>query len=246
MRDDRLYNDADLAQFYDLDNDWSDDLSFCRQLAQGCGSVLDLGCGTGRFAADIAASVERVVGADPARPMLDIARNRPGGERVQWVEADAKTMRLGVVFDLVVLTGHVFQVFLTRADRLAVLKTIAAHLAPEGRFVFDSRNPALAEWREWTPALSQREIDHPRLGTVASWNDVRCDERSGIVTYETFYRTADGHIFQAASDLAFASPAEIAELAEEAGLVVERWLGDWHGAPCDEGSPEIIPIGRLG
>lgn len=246
MREDRLYNDADLAQFYDLDNEWSDDLSFCRQLAEGCRSVLDLGCGTGRFAADIAATVERVVGADPAPPMLDIARQRPGGERVRWVEADARQMRLGSVFDLVVLTGHVFQVFLTRQDRLAVLKTIAAHLSPVGRFVFDSRNPALAEWREWTPALSQRDIDHPILGTVASWNDVRCDEESGIVTYETFYRAADGRTWQAASGLAFASRMEIAELMGEAGLVVDRWLGDWHGAPCDETSPEIIPIGRLG
>ncbi|CAN7540675.1 methyltransferase domain-containing protein [Rhizobium sp. LjRoot30] len=246
MRDDRLYNDAGLAQFYDLDNDWSDDLSFCRRLAEGCRSVLDLGCGTGRFAAEIATTVECVVGADPARPMLDIARQRPGGERVRWVEADARAMRLGSTFDLVVLTGHAFQVFLTRADRLAVLKTIAAHLAPEGRFVFDSRNPLLAEWREWTPALSQRDIEHPHLGTVASWNDVRCDEQSGIVTYQTFYRAAGGQTWQAASDLAFASQAEIAELAKEAELVVERWLGDWHGASCDDTSPEIIPIGRLG
>jgi len=38
--------------------------------------------------------------------------------------------RLGRRFDLVVLTGHAFQVFLTDDDQRAVLSTIAEHLAP--------------------------------------------------------------------------------------------------------------------
>lgn len=245
MQDDRLYNDADLAQFYDLENGWADDTRFCLALAREAGSVLDLGCGTGLLAAEIAKAGTPVVGVDPARPMLDIARGRPGGNSVRWVEADACTVRLGERFDLVVLTGHAFQVFLTSKDRRAVLTTIAAHLSPAGRFIFDSRNPDVEEWREWTPAQSRRLVEHPVEGTVKAWNDVRRDERTGIVTYDTVYEMArNGQVFSASSQLDFPAKAEIERLIREAGLAVERWMGDWRGRALEPGAPEIIPVGR--
>lgn len=242
--EDRLYRDADLTRYYDIENGWADDTAYCREMARGCGSVLDLGCGTGLLAAGMAQDGAKVTGVDPAMPMLDIARHRPGGEWVNWVTADARDVRLGEAYDLVVMTGHAFQVFLTRQDRLAVLRTIAAHLAPEGRFIFDSRNPALEEWREWTPEESGRTVTLPE-GDVYAWNDVSRDEASGIVTYETHYRRADGVVDFAESRLAFASKEEIEALIAEAGLAVERWLGDWRGAEWQAGSKEIIPIGRL-
>jgi SAM-dependent methyltransferase len=49
-----LYGDPDLARFYDLENGWAADLDYCRDLARVCSSVLDLGCGTGLFAAAMA------------------------------------------------------------------------------------------------------------------------------------------------------------------------------------------------
>jgi hypothetical protein len=84
---------------------------------------------------------------------------------------DARTVRLNRRFDLVLLTGHAFQVFLTPDDQAAALTTIATHLAPNGRFIFDSRNPAAEAWKRWTPDQSQRVIEHSRVGRVAAWND---------------------------------------------------------------------------
>lgn len=241
MAADRLYDDPDLARFYDLENGWAEDLDHCRTAAEGCASVLDLGCGTGLFAASLAG--RDVVGVDPAAAMLDIAARRPGGERVRWIRGDARTVRLGRRFDLVVLTGHAFQVFLTDQDRAAVLGTIAAHLAPEGRFIFDSRNPEFRQWRAWTPANSKRHIEHPEAGRVVAWNDVSCDPDTGIVTYGTFYELADGRLLSSQSKIAFPSQERIASLIDAAGLTVERWLGDWSGTPFSSDSPEVIPVG---
>jgi len=241
---DRLYGDPDLAQFYDLENGWAEDLDYCRTLAEGCGSVLDLGCGTGLFAASMAEQAGRVVvGVDPAAAMLDIAAKRPGGERVQWIRHDARTVRLDRRFDLVVLTGHAFQVFLTDEDRAAVLRTIAAHLAPTGRFIFDSRNPEFGQWRAWTSANSKRHIEHPALGRVLAWNDASCDPVTGIVTYGTYYELADGRLYSSQSKIAFPPQERLASLIDAAGLTVERWLGDWSGTPFSLASSEIIPIG---
>ncbi|HVK90709.1 MAG TPA: class I SAM-dependent methyltransferase, partial [Mycoplana sp.] len=109
---DRLFDDADLADFYDLENGWGADLDFCAGLAAQANSVLDLGCGTGELAIALGEG-RRVVGVDPATAMLDIARTKSGAERVRFIEADARTLRLGEHFDLIVMTGHAFQVFLT-------------------------------------------------------------------------------------------------------------------------------------
>ncbi|MDQ0469323.1 class I SAM-dependent methyltransferase [Labrys wisconsinensis] len=242
--DDRLYADPALVDFYDLDNGWRADFDFCATLAAGAGSVLDLGCGTGELAAALAPG-RHVAGVDPAAAMLEAARRRPGGERVRWIEADARTVRLGHRFDRVILTGHAFQVFLTTADQRAVLRTIAEHLAPDGRFVFDSRNPQARAWLEWVPGESHRRLDHPALGPVEAWNDAVHDAATGIVTYETHYRLLrDGRHLCAASRIRFTPQADLAALLDEAGLVVETWLGDWHGGACGPSSPDFIPIGR--
>ena len=243
MDDDRLYTDAALVAFYDAENDGDADRSFCAGLARGVGAVLDLGCGTGAFLAGLGTPVR--VGVDPAAAMLEVARTRPGAEGAAWVEADARTLRLGRQFDLIVLTGHAFQVFLTDDDQRAALATVVAHLAPDGRFVFDSRNPAVREWEQWQPHNSRRWVDHPAYGRVEAWNSAAHDDASGIVTYETCYRLGDGRTLSAQSRIRFTSKDELERRIAEAGLRVERWLGDWHGAPAGEASPEFIPLGGL-
>jgi len=241
---DELYENPELVQFYDLQNGWGPDNAFCAALAANCTSMLDLGCGTGRLAAALHEGRD-VYGVDPAGAMLEVARAREGGQSVTWVEADARTVRLSRRFDLVVLTGHAFQVFLTDQEQLAVCQTIAAHLAPGGTFVFDSRNPAREEWREWVPETSQDTFPHQGLGQITAWNNVSFDPGTEIATYETFYRAPDGRSWQAASRIRFASRSAISARLAEAGLAATRWLGDWQGGPWTEASREIIPVGGL-
>ncbi|MDX3925485.1 MAG: methyltransferase domain-containing protein [Shinella sp.] len=241
--DDPLYRDPELADFYDLENGWAADLEFCRTLAKDARSVLDLGCGTGELAVALAEGRD-VVGVDPARAMLDIARGKPAGRGVDWVEADARTVQLARRFDLILLTGHAFQVFLTGEDRRAVLQTIAAHLAPGGRFILDTRNPQAQEWLEWVPGASDRLIEHPRFGTVKAWNDMTHDPATGIVTYETVYEiTTSGKRLSASARIAFPEKAELEALITEAGLTIERWMGDWQGNDFTEDAREMIPVG---
>jgi SAM-dependent methyltransferase len=242
---DRLYNDPALVRFYDLENAGGADIDCCRRLAADAGSVLDLGCGTGVLAASLGATRE-VVGVDPAGAMLHVARARAGGGRVTWIEADARGVRLGRRFDLVVLTGHAFQVFLTDEDQRAVLTTIAAHLAPDGRFIFDARNPLVEEWREWTPQASRRRFEDPELGTIKAWNDVTHDPKTGIVTYKTHYLAlASRQQWSASSQIRFTGRESLQRRLDEAGLAADQWLGDWSAAPYAAASPEIIPVGRL-
>ena len=216
-------------------------------LAKGRRAILDLGCGTGMLAAALAQRADcLVVAVDPAAAMLALAKQRYEGASVSWVLGDARTVRLSRRFDLVLLTGHAFQVLLTPDDQAAALTTIAAHLAPDGRFIFDSRNPAAEAWKRWTPDQSRRFIEHPRVGRVAAWNDMSQDPASGIVTYRTYYQIiAEGRIHSSQSQIAFPSREQLSLLIEKAGLEVERWMSDGSGAPRSPQAAEIIPLGRL-
>jgi SAM-dependent methyltransferase len=176
--------------------------------------------------------------------MLAVARQRPGGDLVSWICSDAASLDLGEQFDLIVMTGHAFQTLLSDDEANAVLAAIARHLAPEGRFLFDSRNPARAEWRDWTKAASERTLDHPQFGRCRAWNDVAHDAETGIVTYETCYAPEDGPVLSSLARIRFINRDHLADLVAKAGLAVEQWLGDWSGAPFDAQSKEIIPFGK--
>jgi hypothetical protein len=96
------------------------------------------------------------------------------------------------------------------------------------------------------PGTARNVIEHPRVGRVAAWNDVSQDPASGIVTYRTYYQSiADGRARSSQSQIAFPSREQLSLLIEEAGLEVERWTGDWSGAPWRPQAAGIIPLGRL-
>lgn len=246
MSDNALYDDPDLAQFYDLANeDRMASFSYCLDLATNAQSVLDLGCGTGAFATKLATN-KSITGVDPARGMLDIARNRPNGDGVNWVEADAKTLRLDQRFDLILLTGHTFQVFLNARDQKAILATIKAHLTPAGKFIFDTRNPAFDAPKSRTKNARPHLLDHPKFGPVEVWNASTYDEETQILSYENSYRVqATGKIFAATAQIRYTAKNQLAAMIATSGLKVDQWLGDWDGQPFHPGAREIIPIGGL-
>ncbi len=240
---DALYNDPALARFYDWDCPWTPDHDWFASLVQG--SVLDLGCGTGMFAAEMAMRGHPVTGVDPARPMLDIARAREGGRQVTWVEADARRLDLGVRFETVLMIGHAFQTLLTPDGRALVLATIARHLAPGGRFFFDSRNPEAREWESWGEVDTRKTRSHPQFGRVERWNTAHWEAVRAVVAYETHYLLPSGDAVFARSKISFPSFGVLETEIMAAGLQVQRWAGDPLGGPLQSGCPDLIPVGGL-
>lgn len=226
-----------LAELYDVDGGWSDDRRFYRDLAgQVPRSILDLGCGTGLICDAYAAAGHRVTGVDPARAMLDVARQKPHGHLVEWVECSAEDFHSEKKFDLIIMTGHTFQVFLDRAQVSALFGVVRTHLAEAGRFVFETRNPAL-DWKErWHGGVATL-----RLGarTVLQKRDVT-SAKADRVAFETSY-TMDNSTLVSKSELAFWTRAEIEQLLAESGLGVLEVYGDWDHSPFDaQSSDEMI------
>jgi len=184
-----------LAGIYDaLDPDRRDlGVYVCVAEEFGARRVLDVGCGTGTFALLLAAAGIDVTGVDPAAGSLDVARAKPGAERVRWIHGTAATLPQMQV-DLATMTGNVAQAVVDHADWEATLRGVYEALRPGGRLVFETRDPARRQWDEWNGAASLTTTDIPGVGTVESWHDV-VGVRGALVTLRaTYVFTSDGAV----------------------------------------------------
>ncbi len=230
-----------LAAIYDTESGWSADRGFYLALpGLSPERILDLGCGTGLLATAYAARGHAVTGVDPAPAMLAVARAWPHGDRVEWVEATAQTYPSSTRFDLVIMTGHAFQVLLTAEDVRAACLTMREHLAPAGRVVFETRNPAV-DWQAiWDGWEERREADG-----VAVAVSYRCAPIVGQrLRFETHYAFPDERLVST-SELLFLSREEIEAHLSAVGLQMESVQGEWDGSPFDpERSHEMIFTAR--
>jgi 2-polyprenyl-3-methyl-5-hydroxy-6-metoxy-1,4-benzoquinol methylase len=229
------YTHPRLVALYDLGSGWSPDREFyLAQAGDAPISILDLGCGTGLIADACAARGHDVTGVDPAAAMLDVARRKPNGAKIDWVCATAEAFRSPKRFDLIIMTGHAFQVLLDDADIAAAFATMREHAKPNARIVFESRNPAI-DWRnDWDRDLV---IDR-KTGATAARRFLAMD--GGRMTFEWRYHFPDETLVSK-SVLRFLPRAEIERRLTAAGLVVDKVLGDWDGSAFDErSSPEMI------
>src|SRR5712691_8660974 len=128
---DNSFEHPRLAAIYDALDDDRSDLDVYVGIAEELGArcVLDVGCGTGTFALLLADRGFAVTGVDPARASLEVARAKPGGDRVRWIHGDATSLPLLQV-DLATMTGNVAQAIVERADWDATLRGIYNALCP--------------------------------------------------------------------------------------------------------------------
>jgi ubiquinone/menaquinone biosynthesis C-methylase UbiE len=242
---DDIYVIPRLAALYDHFNPPGEDTAFYVELAGAQPlRALDLGCGTGQLACALVERGHAVTGVDPADAMLAVARNRPGGDWVSWIRGDARTLALGAQFDLIIMTGHVFQVFLGDDDVRAVLRSARQHLAPGGRLAFETRNPLVREWEEWMPDVWRGVAEIDGAGEVEVFYNV-VSVVGSYVTFESHHCFREsGETLVSESTLRFLSQDEVARQLTAAGFKHVEWFGDWQGAPFDTHSREIIAVAR--
>ncbi len=238
----KSYTDPRLTAVYDALNPGREDIDFYLALAgDSAKTILDVGCGTGRLACEFAAKGHRVTGADPATAMLDISRHRPGGNKVHWINSSAAQLSVDTRFDLIIMTGHVFQVFLEDDEILVVLHNLRLHLAPDGCLAFETRNPAVREWDTWTPDKTQETLDAPGIGKVVVHNNISAED-SQLVTYETHFCFAEDDIVVTSDTIRFLPIDELAGFLANAGFTNIEWYGNWDKSALEPSSPEIIII----
>ena len=237
---DALFEEPRLARVYDpLDPDRDDLLVYAAIAAEfGARSVLDIGCGTGTFACLLAGRGLDVTGVDPAGASLDVARAKPGAERVRWLRCDAAGLP-PLRVDLATMTGNVAQVFVTDAEWDSALRGARAALRPGGHLVFETRDPAAQAWRQWNRGGSLSRAVVPGVGAVESWSEVT-GIRGDLVSFRSIFTfEADSAALTSESTLRFRGRDEVADSLMAAGFVVD----DLRDAP-DRPGRELVFVAR--
>ena len=240
---DLLFADAELASLYDAMNPGRDDYDFYLPMVMAAQSVLDVGCGTGSMLhqAREAGHGGRLCGLDPAPGMLAQARRR---DDVDWVLGDLSTVEWDSEFDLVVMTGHAFQVFIEDDELRRALALIHRALRPGGRFAFETRNPCARAWETWDAEIRDT-VTGPRGDQVRMSRRVTVPFNGRTVSFSHTFQSAtwkEPRVSQ--STLRFMGKAELDMELAGTGLVVETQFGDWDASPLTATSPEIITIAR--
>ncbi|MFE9019847.1 class I SAM-dependent methyltransferase [Streptomyces sp. NPDC007808] len=241
---DRSFADPSLAALYDVLNPWGAGDDFCLGYVMSAGAVLDVGCGTGRLLREARAAGHpgRLVGLDPAAAMLVQARRH--GSDVEWVLGDLRSRCRRAEFDLVVMTGHAFQVLLGDEEVRAALHAVRQALRVGGWFVFETRNPGARAWETWRPDRVRRVTDSGGRA-VRVWHEVEEPVAEGRVTFtETFDCGAWPAPAVSRTTLRFLPPDALSAFLHEAGLTVEERYGDWERGPLTATSPEIVIVAR--
>lgn len=128
------------------------------------GPLLDIGCGTGRVALDLAAAGHRVVGLDADRDLVAAlnARAREVGLSAKALQGDARSLVLPFdAFPLAIVPMQVAQLLGGPAGRRAMLASVAAHLTPGGLLALAVADPfeAIEPGESRPPLPDVREVD---------------------------------------------------------------------------------------
>jgi SAM-dependent methyltransferase len=110
------------------------DLPLWEELAGG--SVLDLGCGTGRVALHLARRGHAVIGLESDPDLVAVFNERAGGLAAIAVAGDAREFVLGGEFDLVLAPMQLIQLFAGEDERRRCFGCVAGHLALGGVAAF--------------------------------------------------------------------------------------------------------------
>ncbi len=219
------------------------DFGFFLNLIQ-TGSVLDLGCGTGRLTIPLAQKGLKVVGLDASLPMLTLASKKSQGLPIEWVQGDIRNFHLDQTFDLILMAGNTFQALLTEAEQLQMLACVRKHLKPSGLFVFNTRNPRESDTHSTHEFEYWHSFQDPIGDEVKVYGKQEVDPSQQIVTYTT-QRVWNNKETVTQIRLRFTFYDELMRLLEQAGFEVTAVYGDDKKIPFHKDSPSIIPICKV-
>jgi len=200
--------------------------------------ILDMGCGTGRHAIELAKRGYRVTGVDISSGMLAEAEKaaRAAEVKITWVHADAARFSSADLFDAAICLCEGAFGLLGKYDDpfkhdLNILRNIGSVLKPGARLISTSLN-GCRRIRQY----SQKDVVSGQFDPVTM-----------VETTEMEYNTPEGQKSVLLRERSYV-PTELAMLFRLAGLEVEHigggTAGNWGRRPIDLDEMEVMVIAR--
>ena len=235
-----------IAPFYDLDLEgYADDVALYTDLAEEYpGTVLELGCGTGRVALALATAGYEVVAVDSSRAMLDRARTKDAAARVRWIDGDIRELDLARRFALVLAPLGVLQHLATTDEVVTTLEVIARHLESDGIAVIDVEAPRAEDFEAGPQPIIEHWTRAWHGGQVTKLVSVEGVPSLGLreVTWHFDEQLAEGPLRRHTAQffLRTYTQAELDLAGRLAGLTVAAVHGDYDGSPYDAAAQRLL------
>jgi SAM-dependent methyltransferase len=250
------------ASLYDLRvPDWPGEVDFYRGLLSAplakAHGVLEVACGTGRIARQLASEGLQVTGLDISPELLQVAREKGAGiPNLRWVLGDMRNFELGEQFGLVLIPGHSFQFMITPGDQVSCLERIKSHLTPDGLLVIHLDHQDFGWlgdiYRHKQPRNEQGSVvEHPITGqhfrSAQSWV---LEPSTQTATVRTRWEELDdnGNVIRTLDmkplRLHCVFRSEMEHLLRRVGFTIEAVNGDFFKNGLEDNSGQMIWLAR--
>ncbi|WP_274649488.1 class I SAM-dependent DNA methyltransferase [Paenibacillus humicola] len=241
------------SRYYDLlykDKDYETEAGYIDRIIQssrpGAGRLLEMGSGTGKHAALLAAQGYSVCGIEQSGDMLSIAKQREDGSSLRFIRGDMRTVRLDERFDVVFSLFHVVNYLNRNEDLLEAFQNASAHLEEGGLFIFDSwYGPAVLTDR---PAVRVKRWEDEESRVIRLAEPVMSVNRNTVeVNYQVLlHDKKSGHMdeWKETHRMRYLFTPEIEMMLDRSGMELESCCEFMTGRDPGERTWSVLYIGR--
>ncbi|MGV9355426.1 class I SAM-dependent methyltransferase [Streptomyces misionensis] len=200
--------------------------------------LLDLGCGTGKSALELARLGFEVTGVDLSPEMLEVARRKDGADRVDFVTADMRALPDLGTFDAVVTMGEPLTYLPGEEDLARVFRGVRRSLAADGILVLDLPTAGFQD------RAATRQIVDETDGTVILWRARAVDSppHTTELTVDVFSCDAEGSAWARTQEktlLHYFPPHRVEALLTRHGFTVEQTYGLHDGELMEQADQQL-------
>ena len=235
------------CQFYDLEMaDFQEDLPFYRERITAPGSILELGCGSGRLCRLLAETGADITGIDLSLSMLRLARLK-ARSNISYLCMDMTALALARQFDTVIIPYHTLNLLLTEERIKKCLAQVRTVLKQDGRLLLQLFIPDQTLMTLGPKKLFQFQIfEQPGGGRVIK--ETRRGYADEQLTLEERYRVRPGQPGTVNEDLSHtlhlaAFPVEKwQEILHNSGFIIRGQFNGYDLAPFTPGQDTCLFI----
>ena len=250
---------ATIARYYDaLNADQVDDIPLYLELAgTAAGSVLDVGCGSGRILFPLLAAGHEAHGIELETAMLALAEKRARSlstaarARLSLHRGNAIRYAFPTRYSLILLSYNMLMHFHETATQLILLQHFRQIAHPCARLVIDLPHPGEAFASQDPDSLQhERDIIDPNSGNLIQvFSRSRLDLSAQLLNVTWTYDeiTADGCLRRTVTNqrLRYFTRAELSLLLQISGWEERAVYGDYDRQPYEDGCGRLLVIADL-